>query len=117
MNADDTPDEGYGLVMPFVTVVSKGGPHDDTSYVAGFEMGSLDATLRAVAPFAGNGMGLTFTIHADNRQQADLIAMHHGFVTADVEWDADLCDDCATEGWVQIAITKDVSDGVDHDDQ
>lgn len=36
----------YDLVMPFVTVTSAGGPHDDDAYVAGFEMGALDACLR-----------------------------------------------------------------------
>lgn len=116
---DDATDDagGYGLLMPFVTVKSKGGPHDDASYVAGFEMGVLDTTLKAVAPFADNGLGIPFTIHSENRAQADLIAMKHGFTVQDVEWDDDLCDECATEGWAQIILHRDVSDGVDDEHQ
>lgn len=67
----------YDLVMPFVTCKSNGGPHDDTAYVAGFEMGALDANLgnaRAMGVLATHTM-----IHAANREQADLIAMKHGY--------------------------------------
>lgn len=65
-----------GLVMPFVTVASKGGPHDDQAYVAGYEMGILQACLEAAGPWVTT---CHFTIHAENRAQADLIAMRFGF--------------------------------------
>jgi hypothetical protein len=64
-----------GMVMPFVTVVSKGGPHEDESYVAGWEMGSLDATLSQRTPQA-----FTITLHTENLPQADLIAMRYGYI-------------------------------------
>ncbi|MFV8317145.1 hypothetical protein [Mycobacterium sp. 23] len=64
----------YDLVMPFIPVQSKGGPYDDDAFVAGYEMGLLDAQLS----------GSTFTqghaIRAENQHQADLIAMRHGYV-------------------------------------
>jgi len=71
---DEANDEGYGLVMPFVTVASKGGPHDDQSYVAGWEMGALDARLEHERPAV-----LEMPIQLDNVQQADLLAMKHGY--------------------------------------
>jgi hypothetical protein len=66
-------DDSYHLVMPFVAVVSRGGPFEDDSYVAGYEMGLLSAAL-GMQP-------ATFrtTIHAGNRAQADLLAMKHGY--------------------------------------
>lgn len=73
----------YGMVMPFVTVASKGGPHDDQSYVAGYEMGLLDARLEhfSLIPHLQN-----FTwkpdmpLRVENRQQAELVAMKSQFV-------------------------------------
>lgn len=41
-------EQGYGLVMPFVSVASKGGPYDDDAYAAGWAMGALDAKLGAI---------------------------------------------------------------------
>ena len=72
---DDHSQHEYELVMPFVTVTSVGGPHDDDAYVAGWEMGDLDASLRVLSRF---GVEIHKTIRADNRAQADLIAMKHG---------------------------------------
>lgn len=71
----DVPDEGtgYSLVMPFVTVASKGGPYDDDAYVAGYEMGQLDAAL-ALRPEEHAA-----TVRTENAIQADLIAMRHGY--------------------------------------
>ena len=63
----------YDLVMPFVPVKSRGGPHDDDAYVAGYEMGQLNAVL-ASAPPAHEA-----TIRSDNAAQADLIAMRHDY--------------------------------------
>ena len=68
------PDNEFGLVMPFVTVTSKGGPHDDDAYVCGYEMGLLDATLRNLPDEAT----VTQNLHAANKAQADLLAMQHG---------------------------------------
>lgn len=73
----ETPDEPqYDLVMPFVTVASNGGPHDDASYAAGWEMGALDHRLAAAAV---DGQVVTATILATNVEQADLIAMRRGY--------------------------------------
>lgn len=70
----DQPDPDLDLVMPFVTVTSQGGPHDDDAYSAGWEMGQLDAFLTHTQPvFHGQH------ILAVNAIQADLIAMKHGY--------------------------------------
>lgn len=67
----------YEMFMPFVTAVSNGGVHDDRAYVAGFEMGRLDAELGMIRQ-----LGLVpgpKVMHAENKPQADLLAMKHGF--------------------------------------
>jgi hypothetical protein len=87
-----TDEPSYGLLMPFVTVTSKGGPHDDESYTAGWEMGALDSWL------ANGGTAVhSQVIRSDNRDQADLIAMRHGYrMTAGVE----------TDGWLNVIFTR-----------
>ena len=66
--------DGYGLIMPFVTVTSKGGPHDDEAYTAGWAMGTLDRDLsRSIGPVEQD------TILTSNLPQADLIAMRYGW--------------------------------------
>jgi hypothetical protein len=66
-------DAEYDLVMPFVTVASKGGPYDDGAYVAGYEMG-LIATALAQGPPDRQA-----TIRTANVPQADLLAMQYGY--------------------------------------
>jgi hypothetical protein len=66
---------GHELVMPFVSLASKGGPFDDAAFTAGYEMGLLDAELAHPYTF-----GLVYrTLRRENREQADLIAMRHGW--------------------------------------
>ncbi|HYQ69068.1 hypothetical protein [Actinophytocola sp.] len=64
----------YGLVMRFVTVASKGGPHDDQSYVSGWHMGALDLRLAEFKPAHH-----VETIRTADVVQADLVAMRHGY--------------------------------------
>lgn len=84
---------GLELLMPFVTVASKGGPHDDVSYAAGWEMGALDAELQFSPILVSERV-----IHTSNEQQADLIAMRHGY-RAEIE---------AThiDGWSTLRLTR-----------
>lgn len=90
MSFDDCA--SFSLVMPFVTVRSTGGPHDDDAYTAGWEMGALDAELRCTMPPI-----LERTIHLANARQADLIAMKHGYAIelADPQGD-----------WVHMRLTR-----------
>ena len=96
------------LLMPFVTVSSKGGPHDDDSYVAGWEMAQLDNRL-AYAKFGGFDAG-TATLRRSNLPQVDLIAMKHGFIGTEIEFDPDnfehphLADDVRAE-WALMQFT------------
>lgn len=92
----------YDLVMPFVTVASVGGPHDDESYVAGFEMGVLQARLRAALH---HGLGLPeVVIHRENVPQADLIAMDVGARMTE-GWPDDHSLDAATvNDWAHCAF-------------
>lgn len=111
MSADDLfqPDDegGYGLVMPFLPVTSKGGPFDDQAYVAGYEMGRIDAILAAA-----QALGLTPDTHyyvtPDNAEQIDLIAMRYGFACT--------LDAHQVEGWVSATITAIVPDEPDEDE-
>jgi hypothetical protein len=69
--------DGFDLAMPFVTVASQGGPHDDESFCAGWEMGVLSATLEAASLDA---LPVRRTVRAANVPQADLIAQDAGLV-------------------------------------
>lgn len=71
------------MVMPFVSVTSKGGPHDDESYVAGYEMGLLDACL------SQGGKLVKCTVRTSNTRQADLLAMRHGYTMAKINGESD----------------------------
>lgn len=93
MTGDRTPDEPaeYGLLMPFTVVASKGGPYDDASYCAGYEMGQLDAALAA-------GPRLhQITIRTANVPQADLVAMLHGYTSEAAE-----PSECGGWTWVEF---------------
>jgi hypothetical protein len=84
----------WELVMPFLPIRSKGGPHDDSAYVAGYQMGLLDAEL------SGSVFKQGRAIAVENRDQADLIAMRHGFIA-----------EFSTEdipGWVCITLRRQV---------
>ncbi|MFV2172301.1 hypothetical protein ACFHW2_12045 [Actinomadura sp. LOL_016] len=88
----DHEEPQFDMVMPFVTVESKGGPHDDASYVAGYEMGRLDAVLEAGPPRHET------TIHTVSAKQADLLAMRHGYHASIV--------DSETAGWSYAVFTR-----------
>lgn len=79
MSPDEAEDGAeYSLVMPFVTVSSRGGPHDDVSYVAGFEAASINARLEMAASIGVAGTQW-MPLHRSNAPQIDLIAMRYGF--------------------------------------
>lgn len=90
---NDEADPEYELLMPFVTVTSVGGPHDDAAYTAGFEMGRYDATL--ATSMDGDRID---TIRTENVPQADLIAMRYGFT---VKWVREVA-----EGWSDVRLTR-----------
>ena len=65
----------FDLVMPFLLVESNGGPYDDAAFVSGYRMGLLDADL-------SSGITTPRVIDAQEFDQADLIAMRHGYTMA-----------------------------------
>lgn len=76
-------DEEFEMLMPFVVVSSVGGPFDDGAYTAGWEMGALDARLAAAKHHA---LGCpTVVLRRENVPQAELVAMKHGMVLAEIE--------------------------------
>lgn len=93
----------HELVMPFVTVQSKGGPHEDAAYTAGYECGRLDAFMSFLAAPGLGGAGFTATIRAVSVPQVDLIAMRHGFSTERVEPGGDGHD---WEGWATVRFEQ-----------
>ncbi len=95
MNDDST------IAMPFVTVASKGGPHDDQAYTCGYEMGYLDATLDALSQ-AGQVTSWTVTIHRENIGQADLIGMQYNLTMSVGEWTDPSVDDRVREEWAPV---------------
>jgi hypothetical protein len=90
---DGADDDEWGVLMPFVTVASNGGPHEDKSYAAGWEMGALDAQLEHA-----RSLVLEKVIYTTNAAQADLIAMRHGY-RAEIE-------PTSTAGWSALRLTR-----------
>jgi len=88
----DEQEPEYDLVMPFVTVASKGGPHDDESYVAGYAMGLLDARL------SEGGEAGPEVVRETCVAQADLLALKHGYTIESESSEAD--------GWVLVTFTQ-----------
>jgi hypothetical protein len=84
----------YGLVLPFVAVKSKGGPHDDAAFVSGWRCGMISEALRVNKPFPAT---LKFNVQAEEVSQLDLVAMHHGWVMESEE---------APYGWTLVTFTK-----------
>lgn len=60
----------YELVMPFVVCATQGGPYEDRSFVAGYELGCIAADPALVGSTGRH-------IRTESVPQADLIAMHH----------------------------------------
>lgn len=101
---EDADGEGYELLMPFVVTKSHGGPWDDESFVAGWELRRLDAVL-------SQAEGIDFTraltiiaqIRTDGVPQAELIAMKYGFTL-----EAGEVDPGVAPGWSILTITREV---------
>ena len=94
----DHPD-GYGLVMPFVCVTSKGGPYDDAAFVAGARYGQDAAAIEAA------GVEWDGYVYPEMVPQYDLLAMHHGFTMHAEPW-AEHPDE-----WVWVTFTRAPADG------
>lgn len=83
------------LLMPFLPVVSKGGPLDDQAYVCGYEAGRWDSLLASCA--ATNEVPDAAVLHEENAAQIDLIAMRHGFVATVMP---------PRDGWVMASFKR-----------
>jgi hypothetical protein len=81
----------YELVMPFLPVASRGGPYDDEAFTEGWRMGALDTTLDTAKPPVWEG-----AVQESCREQADLIAMKHGYSTQFTEH---------PDGWLWLTVT------------
>lgn len=91
------------LVMPFLPVESKGGPFPDDAYVCGYEAGRLDALMESAAAAMENLDDIV--LHEENAEQADLLAMRHGFRAAIMP---------PRDGWVLASFTLADSDDPPH---
>jgi hypothetical protein len=89
------------IALPFVTVTSKGGPHDDQAYTCGYEMGYLDATLDALNQ-SGTATSWSATIHRENLAQADLVGMQYSLTMRVGEWLEESIDERTRAEWVPV---------------
>lgn len=87
-------DAEYGMVMPFIVVVSKGGPFDDKAFVAGWRCGEVDRYLHACEH---TNAKLAFSVEPEVIPQLDLIAMHRGYEMNAQEEEG---------GWVNVHFQK-----------
>lgn len=104
---DDHPE--FAIAMPFVTVASKGGPHDDQAYTCGYEMGYLDATLDALTQ-ASRTVSWETTIHRVNVPQADLVGMQYGLTMEIGEWSDPSIDSQTAAEWARVRFNWPKSD-------
>ena len=91
----------WEMVMPFVAVRSQGGHYDDESYVAGWEMGALEARLGAAKHFKVEPPRVV--LHPENVPQADLLAMRVGAKMIVNPWPDDLDPVIAAE-WTDVSF-------------
>ncbi len=80
----DPTEPEYGLVMPFVACEDQGGPYEAGAFVAGYEAGTTDLTLKVIAPMGGS---FDRWVPPGLVPQLDLIAMRHGYSTTTEPWD------------------------------
>jgi hypothetical protein len=79
MSADEfEPNGHFELAMPFVLTKSNGGFYDDEAYVAGWNMGSLEADLKISKAFELEPKP-RYLPRAD-KPQIDLLGMKYGYV-------------------------------------
>lgn len=78
IDPDDIPaSANLELVMPFVVCRSRGGPYDDDSLVAGYQLARVDTALELLNVVNGNEFRTT--VRTALAAQLDLVAMRHGF--------------------------------------
>lgn len=96
---DRDPDNGprWLALMPFLCVDSVNGPFDDKAFVAGVQLGWLDAELATPGLAATSAM-----LYDELEEQADLVAMRHG-LTTDVLWRDD--------GWIHVGFKRAAESG------
>lgn len=93
--------------MPFVTVASNGGPHDDASYVAGFNMGVALERLRHVV-----GDYHVEVIDRANLPQVDLFAADLGWTLEELPMPQPLVD--GWDRWVRVLLRRQTGEVVSH---
>lgn len=74
---------GWDLVMPFLPVVSRGGPFEDEAFAAGWQAGVVDRSLGVLA--ALDGGALSFLVHSRLAGQMELLGMKHGYLEVVLE--------------------------------
>lgn len=76
---DESGSVEYGMVMSFVACRSQGGPYNDQSFVAGFQVGTIDGALAAAAGIGASILPVAHCVYRALLGQLDLIAMRHGY--------------------------------------
>ncbi len=71
-------------MYPFIATTSEGGPFDTSAYLAGYDLGMIEAFLAVSGP--GH---LIYSIDERNADQVDLMAMRQGYVVEKSDPDPD----------------------------
>jgi hypothetical protein len=103
MSEPDFPEEGYGLVMPFVVIESQGGSYKDDAFVAGVRFQQDRSELEA-APHIVEWANYVFPSMVP---QYDLLAMHLGFTMTAEPWEEHPGD------WVLVTFRRGDDEGPD----
>ncbi|MCI3279148.1 hypothetical protein [Streptomyces cylindrosporus] len=77
--SEPEPGQGeYEMVMPIILAKTNGGPYDDAAVVAGMTCGALDQELAMAKTL--HTLPRERYLDARLLEQADLIAMKHGYM-------------------------------------
>lgn len=101
---DQPEPEGLELVYPFVACKSQGGPYDDDAFVAGVQLGRIDASLQAAA-----ALGLDraeFMVYTTLAGQLELVGMARGFPVVTATKVGETADHPAMPQWTRVVFEQ-----------
>jgi hypothetical protein len=92
------PEDAHELLYPFTVCTSAGGPYDDDTFTAGYQVGALDQALRVA--HACSVDTISRVIFATLADQAELVGMARGFAIMTRDADPD------GPTWVCVTFTR-----------
>jgi len=97
-------DGAMELVYPFVVCRSQGGPYDDDTFVAGVQLGRIDAALQVAASVGADR--LSCTVYTTLTRQLELCGMARGYPTVTVVEVSETPEHAAMSQWSHVTFER-----------